>query len=283
MSETAADTAIKSQQVQSITQTKPGWTEIFVPYGEVSQKQEQLIKIFWIIALLAAWFTIKVPFMPQPLEVVRVFDDLWRTQGLAVNTITSIKLNLLALFWSTVISLLICYSYPVAIMRPLITGVTKGRFLGLTGLFVFFMMAFGSGDTVKLMMLIFGETVFFVTSMRDVVRNITKDKLDHARTQGMPEWRVVFEVVVLGTFDQVFDLVRANAAIGWTMLTMVEGISRAEGGLGAMLLNGSKHFKLEELVAVQIVIVAVGIAQDVLIQWLKRNTCPYAELRLERR
>ena len=57
------------------------------------------------------------------------------------------------------------------------------------------------------------------------------DKFDHARSLRFSDWRVVWEVVVLGTADKAFEILRQNAAIGWMMLTMVEGISRSEGGM----------------------------------------------------
>jgi len=90
-------------------------------------------------------------------------------------------------------------------------------------------------------------------------------------------------VVVLGTIDRAIEVLRQNAAIGWMMLTMVEGISRAEGGVGAMLLNQNKHFHLAEVFAIQLVILSVGLTQDYAIGWLKRLVCPYAELTLERK
>jgi NitT/TauT family transport system permease protein len=67
------------------------------------------------------------------------------------------------------------------------------------------------------------------------------------------------------------------------MLTMVEGISRAQGGLGAMLLNQNKHFHLAEVFAIQLLILAIGILQDYAIGALRRICCPYADLLLERR
>jgi NitT/TauT family transport system permease protein len=94
---------------------------------------------------------------------------------------------------------------------------------------------------------------------------------------------VVWEVVVLGTAAQAWEVLRQNAAIGWMMLTMVEGISRSEGGVGAMLLNQSKHFHLAEVFAIQILILAVGLLQDYGIGVLRRFTCPYADLTLERK
>jgi len=41
-------------------------------------------------------------------------------------------------------------------------------------------------------------------------------------------------VIVLGRADAAFDAMRQNAAMGWMMLTMVEGISRSEGGIGGL-------------------------------------------------
>ena len=78
----------------------------------------------------------------------------------------------------------------------------------------------------------------------------------------MGEWRVVWEVVVRGTADKALEVLRQNAAIGWMMLTMVEGISRSEGGVGAMLLNQNKHFHLAEVFAIQLLILLVGVLQD---------------------
>ena len=116
-----------------------------------------------------------------------------------------------------------------------------------------------------------------------VIADLSKERFDHARTLGMSEWRVVWEVVVLGTADEAFEVLRQNAAIGWMMLTMVEGISRAEGGIGAMLLNQNKHFHLAEVFAIQIVILLVGMGQDYAIGLIRNITCPYATLTLERR
>ena len=136
---------------------------------------------------------------------------------------------------------------------------------------------------MKVALLVFGMSVFFVTSMLDVVLAIPKDRFDHARTLRMGEWRVVWEVVVLGTIDKAFDVLRQNAAIGWMMLTMVEGISRSEGGIGAMLLSQNRHFHLAEVFAIQLLILIVGILQDYGIGGIRRLVCPYADLTLERR
>jgi NitT/TauT family transport system permease protein len=50
-----------------------------------------------------------------------------------------------------------------------------------------------------------------------------------------------------------------------------------------MLLNQSKHFRLAEVFAIQILILFVGLVQDYGIGVARRLTCPYADLTLERK
>ena len=232
---------------------------------------------------LVVWFFSPFQVLPTPPEVFAALGKLWMEQGLGQELITSFILNLEALAWTVVISLGLCYFTVMPAFRPIANAVARGRFLGLIGLTFVFTLMVGGGHKLKVSLLVFGMTVFFVTSMAAEIAAIPKSKFDHARTLRMSEWRVVGEVVVLGTFDKAIEVFRQNAAIGWMMLTMVEGISRAEGGIGAMLLNQNKHFHLAEVFAIQLVILSVGLGQDYAIGFVKKIVCPYADLSLERR
>ena len=125
-------------------------------------------------------------------------------------------------------------------------------------------------------------SVFLVTSLYEVVENIPREEFDHARTLRMGSWGSVLEVVVIGRFDQVLDAVRQNAAMSWVMLTMVEGLVRFEGGLGALMLAEDKHIRLDAVFAVQLLVLGIGIIQDWALLLLRRVVCPYASLSLER-
>src|SRR6185503_6875965 len=132
-------------------------------------------------------------------------------------------------------------------------------------------------------MLTFGMTTFFVTAMSQVVLEIPSEQFDHMRVLGASERRIFSEVVVRGTLDKALEILRQNLAIGWAMITMVEGISRAEGGLGAMILNENKHFLLAEVYAILIVILILGLAVDYAMGVLINAICPHARLgRVER-
>jgi NitT/TauT family transport system permease protein len=232
---------------------------------------------------LAFWAFSTTPIIPRPGEVLTALRTLWFEQGLGRELIVSFGVYLQALAITAVIALVLCYLTVMPFFRPPAAAVAKGRFLSMVGFTLLMTLVVGGGRPLKVSMLVFGIGVFFVTSMLDVVASIPRDAFDHARTLRMSEWRTVWEVVVLGTADKAMEVLRQNAAIGWMMLTMVEGISRAEGGIGAMLLNQQKHFHLAEVFAIQLLILIVGILQDYALGALRRVIFPYAHLTLERR
>jgi NitT/TauT family transport system permease protein len=234
------------------------------------------------IALLL-WMVSPFKVLPQPEEVFHAFGRLWADQGLGHELFVSFQTNLEALAISSVLSLGCAYLTVVPFCRPLVAAISRGRFLSLAGFTFVFTLLFGGGHPLKVSLLVFGMTVFFVTSMATVVSEIPQETFDHARTLRMGEWRTVWEVVVLGTLGQAWEVTRQNAAIGWMMLTMVEGISRAEGGVGVLLLNQSKHFHLPEIFAIQIAILGMGLLQDSGLRGLRRLCCPWADLTLERK
>jgi NitT/TauT family transport system permease protein len=253
------------------------------PNRVISSNTLRIIVVFQVAVLLLVWAILSSPdtLLPTPKAVWEAFNNLWNHEGLGSELITSFLLNAQAMVWATLISLVLAYLTVVPFFRPIVLAISKGRFLSMAGITFFFTVIFKSH--LKVSMLVFGVGVFFATSMIDVVAQVPKSKFDLARTLRMGEWRVVWEVIVLGRADAAFDMLRQNAAIGWMMLTMVEGISRSQGGIGTLLLNQNKHFLLDAVFAIQICILIVGLLQDYAIGLAKKFICPYADLQLERR
>ena len=259
------------------------FVDALLPNRVVSRATIQLIAVVWAVLALLVWWRSPFRVLPQPGEVFRALGDLWAHQGLGRELGTSVGLNLEALGITLAISLVLSYGTVLPALRPLVAAISKGRFLGLIGLTLVFTLVVGGGHPLKVSLLVFGMTVFFVTSMAEEVAQVPRARFDHARTLRMSEWQVVWEVVVHGTADRAIEVFRQNAAIGWMMLTMVEGISRSEGGVGAMLLNQNKHFHLAQVFAIQILILVVGLVQDYAIGVVKRFLLPHADLGRERR
>lgn len=232
----------------------------------------------WATALVLAWLASPYESLPKPAEVARALAALWWGQGLGPEIFTSLALIATATVVTVVASLALSYLGAVPAFRPAVGAAAKLRFLGLTGLVFPFTLAFGGGRALKVALLAFGMSSFFVTSMAQIVAEIPRSEYDHLRALGASEARIVWEVVVLGTLDRALDVLRQNVAVGWALLTTVEGIARAEGGLGALLLNQNKHFHLAEVYAILTVVLALGLLIDWSLGALCRALCPYAHL-----
>ena len=255
---------------------------MFSPNKTLSRTTGLAMVAVQVALLFYFWCSSSFVFLPTPGETWDSLGKLWQ-DGLGTELITSFQLNLQSIGVALLISLFLAYASVVPFFRPLVEFLSKLRFLSLAGLTFFFTMATSSGHELKLYLLTYSISVFFITSMADVLASIPKTQYDLARTLRMGEWRVVWEVIVLGQADKVFDVLRQNAAIGWMMLTMIEGMSRSEGGVGAVLLNQNKHFHLSSVMAIQLLILAVGLGQDYLIGVFKNIFCPYASITLERK
>jgi NitT/TauT family transport system permease protein len=256
--------------------------DAFAPNKVVTKSTAHMIVWVQVAIAAALWVFSSVALLPTPLEVWSSFTELWQ-RGLAAELITSFTLNLKAIGIASALSLLLSYLTVMPFFRPVVAMIGKLRFLSLVGLSFVFTMMVTSPHWLKVSLLVFSITVFFVTSMADVLASIPREQYDLARTLRMSEWRVVWEVIVLGQFDKAFDVIRQNAAIGWVMLTLVESVVRSEGGIGTMLLDQNHHFRLSGIFAIQATILLLGLAQDYGLGIIKTFVCPYANLTTERK
>ena len=258
--------------------TRKGLVRAFLPNRSIDSQTAVFLVLAWGAAGLLAWVASPWETLPNPREVWAAFGTLWWSQGMGPELLTTFKLIFHALALTVAISMVLSYATVIAAFRPVVVAASKLRFLGITGLLPLFILLTGGGYPLKVALLTFGMTSFFVTSMAQVVIEIPREQFDHMRVLGASELRILWEVVILGTLDKALDVVRQNLAMGWAMITMVEGISRAEGGIGALILNQNKYFRLPEVYAILFVILLLGLVIDYAIGVLTVIVCPHSRL-----
>jgi NitT/TauT family transport system permease protein len=256
---------------------------ILHPNQPLDRPTRSVLLLAWAVALVLACVASPASTLPTPGEVLTALGDLWWRGGLGPELFVTLKLIASALVCSVVLSLALAWASVIPAVKPVTSLVSKLRFLGLTGLLFPFTLVTGGGFALKVALLTFGMTTFLVTSLARIVAEIPRSRIDYVRSLGATEPRVVWETVVRGTLDRTIDAVRQNVAMGWSMITMVEGIARSDGGVGALLLNQNKHFRLAEVYAVLSVILAVGLAIDFSMGALVRVVCPHVRFELEAR
>ena len=86
-------------------------------------------------------------------------------------------------------------------------------------------------------------------------------------------------MVIVGKADQVFEILRQNFAIAWMMITMVEGLSMSEGGIGTLLIKFNKYNDITNVVALQLVIFLIGLFFDYLLGITRHWLFPHSKLK----
>ena len=251
---------------------------LLLPFTPVRARWLQAMVAAQAVAAVALWALGGSRTLPSPMEVGAAWLDLVRHQGLLFELWASVKVSVLALVLSTLAAVAMACLATAPVFMPLARLAATMRFLGFAGLTYVFMLMSGDATALRVWILAFGMFVFMVTALLADLAATSRDPVDHCRTLGMRHWRITGEVVVLGKADVILDLMRQNAAVGWTLLTLVEGMTRSAGGIGAMLLNQNRYFLLAGVFAIQGTILAFGLAQDALLSLIKDAACPWSTL-----
>ncbi|RPE13425.1 hypothetical protein EGT74_07870 [Chitinophaga lutea] len=215
-----------------------------------------LVAVFWIISSSGTKHL-----FPTPGQVWEGFAALYK-EGLVVHIASSLALCFQAAVLSIILSLIIVYLSPLPAIRPLAVVLSKVRYLPLTGITFYLAILVSNARTMQVSVLFIFMSLYFITSMLAVLKDIPEEEIDHARSLKCTRWEVLLEVVIKGRMDYVLDALRQNLAIIWMMLVTVESILVAAGGLGVLIKNSDKFMNHGRIVALQLVILAVGLLLD---------------------
>jgi ABC-type nitrate/sulfonate/bicarbonate transport system permease component len=254
--------------------------QYITPFEKIAKSKRTIILSIWVVLLLAIWFagtSGEKHLFPSPSQVFKGFSDLYN-EGLVVHILNSLILCFLSIFLAIIISMLLAYSWPIPALKPLSEFVTKFRFLPFTGLSFYVALMIHDARNMQIWIMVIFLTTFLTTSLIAVIRDIPEEEFDHAKTLKCSRWEVLWQVIVLGRLDYVIDVIRQNLAIAWMMLVTVESIVVASGGLGFLIKNSDKFMNHGRIIALQIIILLIGLGLDGGINFLRKAIFRYSKI-----
>ncbi|HWB27231.1 MAG TPA: ABC transporter permease subunit [Chitinophagaceae bacterium] len=248
---------------------------IFKPFAAVNKKTFAILVAVQAAVTLVIWQTVSNGLIPKPGNVAAAFMRLLSAKLFWDNLLVSLGLTLKAMLYSIIITLVLAYISVIPFFKSIAQFAVKCRYLTLTGLIFIFTLLTKDGSELKLSLLVFGIVPFFVTSFLSVIVNIEAREYNLCKTLGYTNWQTLYEVIIIGKADQVFEILRQNFAISWLMITMVEGLSMSEGGIGTLLIKYNKYNDITVVVALQFVIFLTGLCFDWLLGIIRQWLFPY--------
>ncbi len=254
--------------------------KILTPFEKIAKSKSTLMLVIWPIILIVIWFigtSGQKHLFPSPAQVFEGFKGLYN-EGLVVHIFHSLQLCFISIFLATIIALVFAYSWPIPLLKPVSEFVTKFRFLPFTGLSFYITLIIHEARDMQIWIMVIFLTTFLTTSLIAVIKDIPEEEFDHAKTLKCSRWEVLWQVIVLGRIDYVIDAIRQNLAITWMMLVTVESIVVASGGLGFLIKNSDKFMNHGRIIALQIIILLIGLLLDWGINFLRKALFRYSKI-----
>lgn len=251
----------------------------FKPFESLPRRDSLVIRTLWLVLIAAYWFIVTSgpkKLFPSPEQVWHGFVALYN-EGLVVHIGSSLLLCLEATVISIVFSLVIAYAYPIPALQPLSRSLSRLRYLPLTGITFYLTILVTNARTMQVWVLVIFMSLYFITSLLAVIQDVSQEEIDHARSLKCNRWEILWEVIVKGRFDYVIDVLRQNLAIVWMMLVTVESILVAAGGLGVLIKNSDKFMNHGRILALQIVILLVGLGIDLALTTIRKSAFRYSK------
>ena len=250
---------------------------MFKPFEKFSRQTFLLLVAGQVIFALLVWQFSPGGLIPRPTAVLAALGHLLSTRLFADNLLASVLLTGQALFYSVLITLVFAYGSVIPFLKPVAQFIVKCRYLTLTGLIFIFTLLTRDGGQLKLSLLLFGIVPFLTTSFLSIILHTPAQEFELCQTLGYNRWECLYEVIIIGKADQVFEVVRQNFAIAWMMITMVEGLNMSEGGIGALMIKYNKYNDLPHVLALQAVILGLGLGFDYVLGVLRHWLFPYTK------
>ena len=257
--------------------------KIFSPLTQIKGRTSIILIVVEALFALLLWEIVgQNGLIPVPSRILASVVSIVTSSYFIDNLFSSLTLTFTGMGISIVLALLVSYLSLIPVFAPIAKFIVKCRYLTLTGLIFLFTLLTQDGHQLKLSLLIFGIVPFFVTSLLAIIEAINVQEYELCKTLRMSNWRTLWEVVIIGRLDQVFEVMRQNFAIAWMMITMVEGLSMSEGGLGTMLIKSNKYIDLSTVFGILVIIFALGIFFDFLLRNLRHWLFPYTKIQVKK-
>lgn len=234
-----------------------------------------------IFFLLLWWFLTKFNFiektiLPSPYSVLMSFDELHFEDYLVRNTFYSLSLNILgyleAIFLSIIFGFIIgLVPFFKSLFGKYIDAIRFVPLAAVTGLFIAW---FGIEFNMKIQFLSFGIFVFLLPVVVQRISEVDNIYKQTAYTLGAKNWHTIRHVYFPHVSSKLIDDIRVLTAISWTYIIVAEMINN-ENGIGSLIFIARRQSRLDKVFALLILIIIIGLIQDLFFSWLDKKLHPY--------
>jgi ABC-type nitrate/sulfonate/bicarbonate transport system permease component len=210
--------------------------------------------------------------LPSPTEVLKAFPVLHFQEALVRSALWSFARVsfgvLLAALVALPLGLLMGTFPPVkAFFAPIVDPL---RFLPISAVVPLTIVWFGIDERQKIFFLFLGTVVYLLPLVVEAVEEVDEVFLHTATTLGATKGQLVRHVLIPGSLPAIGEALRVMNGIGWTYVILAEVIN-APYGLGALITVAAKRSHVDQIFALVIVILLIGVLTDQVLRLVNKT------------
>ena len=230
--------------------------------------------LWWLVTTFG---NIDPQFLPSPAKVLQAFSRLWSSGELLKDTVASLwRVGvgfLLAVVFSIPVGVLMgSFASIRALLEPLFGLI---RYMPAPAFIPLLILYLGIGEEPKITLIFIGVFFFNSLMVMDTVKFVPKDLIEATYTLGGNRLQTLLQVIFPYVLPGIIDACRINLAAAWQLVIVSELIAATEG-LGRRISVAGRFLRTEEIFVGLIVIGVIGLAFDLLFQYLLRVSCKWA-------
>ena len=230
--------------------------------------------LWWLVTTFA---NVDPKFLPSPAKVLEAFGRLWSTRELLKDTVASLWRVGVGFLLAALLSIpvgVLMGSFPSirALLEPLF-GLM--RYMPAPAFIPLLILYLGIGEEPKITLIFIGVFFFNSLMVMDTVKFVPKELIEATYMLGGNRWEALTQVILPHVLPGILDACRINLAAAWQLVIVSELIAATEG-LGRRISVAGRFLRTDEIFVGLIVIGVIGLAFDLLFQYLLRVSCKWA-------
>ena len=230
--------------------------------------------LWWLVTTFG---NIDPKFLPSPAKVLEAFGRLWSTRELLKDTVASL--------WRVGVGFLLAaaLSIPVGVLMGSFASIRAlleplfglMRYMPAPAFIPLLILYLGIGEGPKITLIFIGVFFFNSLMVMDTVKFVPKELIEATYMLGGNRWATLTQVILPHVLPGIIDACRINLAAAWQLVIVSELIAATEG-LGRRISVAGRFLRTDEIFVGLIVIGVIGLAFDLLFQYLLRVSCKWA-------
>jgi ABC-type nitrate/sulfonate/bicarbonate transport system permease component len=209
--------------------------------------------------------------LPTPTAVMKAFPVLHFEEALVRSALWSIYRVTLGFLLAALVAIplgILMGTFPQvkAFFAPILDPL---RFLPISALVPLTIVWFGIDETQKIVFLFLGTVVYLLPLVVEAIEEVDEVYLHTATTLGATRWQLVRHVLIPGSLPAMGEALRVMNGIGWTYVILAEVIN-APYGLGALITVAAKRSHVDQIFALVVVILVIGVVSDQTLRLLNK-------------